>query len=106
MRSGRVMAAPSVAAALHSAAEMGCDHTGPEELIAMAERYLREREVSEERWMGAKFGWRENVADTTYWTSVAIDVERRGDQWIVTRLDRSKDAFNEHELGLHALHVP
>jgi hypothetical protein len=85
---------------------MPCDHTGPAELIEMAERYLRERNLPAEQWRGARFAWRENVAEPKYWTSVILEVERRGDEWIVTRLDRSNDTLGEHELGLHALHVP
>lgn len=85
---------------------MPCTHTGPEDLIALAERYLDERGIAREKWNGAKFGWRENVTDTTYWAAVLLDVERRGDDWIVTRLDRSKERLAEHELGLHALHIP
>jgi hypothetical protein len=85
---------------------MPCDHTGPAELIELAERYLRERNVPLDQWTGARVAWRENVAEPTYWTSVALEVERRGDEWIVTRLDRSNDTIAEHDLGLHALHVP
>jgi hypothetical protein len=82
---------------------MPCDHTGPADVIDMAERFLRERGVAPERWPGARFSWRENVTDTTYWTSVTIDVERRGGEWIVTRLDRSKDRIPTEELGLREL---
>lgn len=85
---------------------MPCDHTGPAELIEMAERYLRDRNLPDERWNGARFAWRENVAEPKYWTSVVLEIERRGSDWIVTRLDRSNDAISAHELGLHALHVP
>jgi hypothetical protein len=34
---------------------------------------------------------------------VTLEVERRGDQWIVTRLDRSAGPVAEEELGLRAL---
>ena len=85
---------------------MPCDHTGPAELIELAERYLRERNLPETSWAGARFAWRENVADPQYWTSVILEVERRGAEWIVTRLDRSNDTIQEHELGLHAVHLP
>jgi hypothetical protein len=85
---------------------MSCDHLGPAELIALAERYLGERNVPRERWPGARFAWRENVAEPKYWTSVVTEIERRGEDWIVTRLDRSNDAIAPHELGLHVLHLP
>ena len=85
---------------------MPCDHTGPAELIEMAERWLRERDVPSDCWNGARFAWRENVAEPNYWTSVVVEVERRGGDWVVTRLDRSNDTIAGDELGLRALHVP
>jgi hypothetical protein len=85
---------------------MPCDHTGPAELIEMAERYLRERNLAPDQWNGARFAWRENVAEPKYWTSVILEVERRGNDWVVTRLDRSNDSIDEQELGFHAMQVP
>jgi len=29
------------------------------------------------------------------WASVAVEVERRGDQWIVVRIDRNRHRVNE-----------
>ncbi len=33
------------------------------------------------------------------WASVVMEAERRGDQWIVTRLDRRKESLPESEIG-------
>jgi hypothetical protein len=68
---------------------MGCDHVGAPELIEMAEEHLRARGVPEVSWPGRRFRHSENL-DEGMWASVVIEIERRGDDWVVTRLDRSK----------------
>ena len=67
---------------------MPCDHAGGPELIEMAERHLRERGLAAKP--GLRFRWSENLTDSM-WASVVVEVERRGDQWIVTRLDRNAE---------------
>ena len=71
---------------------MGCDHKGGPELIDMAEDYLRQHDVDAAP--GMKFRWSENL-DGGMWASVIVEIERRGEQWIVTRLDRRSDAVTE-----------
>jgi hypothetical protein len=68
---------------------MPCDHKGGPELIEMAEQHLRETAVPPERWPGLRFRWSENL-DDSMWASVVVEIERRGEQWIVTRLDRNQ----------------
>lgn len=77
---------------------MPCDHAGGPELIEMAEKDLRERAVPTEQWPGLRFRWSENLTDSM-WASVVVEVERRGDQWIVTRLDRNREPLAADELG-------
>jgi hypothetical protein len=77
--------------AIHSP-QMPCDHKGAPELIDMAEAHLRDVDVAQ--WPGLKFRWSENL-DGGMWASVVVEIERRGEQWIVTRLDRNKDAVAE-----------
>ena len=79
---------------------MPCDHKGGPELIEMAEDYLRRRGVGE--WGGLKFRWSENL-EGGMWASVVVEVERRDDRWIVTRLDRNREAIAESEAGFRAL---
>ena len=69
---------------------MPCEHNGPPELIEMAETWLREQGIAEKEWPGRRFRWTENV-EGGMWASVCLEVERRGDQWVVTRLDRSQE---------------
>ena len=77
---------------------MPCTHKGPPEIITMAESWLHDQGISEDRWPGMKIRHAENTPGEM-WESVVIDIERRGDQWIVTRLDRNKTSA-EGALGL------
>ena len=79
---------------------MPCEHMGPPELMEMTERYLRDSKIEESQWSGRKFRWSENLEDGM-WASVTLEIERRGDQWVVTRIDRSKEAVEE--VGFRAL---
>jgi hypothetical protein len=79
---------------------MPCDHVGPVELIEMSEALLRERGRSPEP--GMRFGFGENLPEGM-WAAVVTEIERRGDQWIVVRLDRKKEPLPETELGLREL---
>lgn len=69
---------------------MGCDHKGGPELIEMAEEDLGRRGVDASQWPGMRFRWSENL-DGGMWASVIVEIERRGDQWIVVRLDRKSE---------------
>jgi len=80
--------------------DMPCDHKGAPELIEMAEEYLRNANVPEGQWPGLRFRWSENLTDSM-WASVVVEIERRGEQWIVTRLDRNREALTE--TGFRAL---
>lgn len=68
----------------------------------MAEQHLRERGVATEEWPGLRFRWSENLTGGM-WASVVVEIERRGEQWIVTRLDRNGEALPESETGFRAL---
>lgn len=81
---------------------MGCEHLGPPEVIDLAERTLRERSIPPEAWPGLRLRHGENLADGM-WASVVIEIERRGDQWIVTKLDRNADPIADSETGLKVL---
>jgi hypothetical protein len=73
---------------------MACDHKGGPELIEMAEAHLRKDGVPESRWAGLRFRWSENL-DGGMWASVIVEIERRGEQWIVTRLDRRSEPVTD-----------
>jgi hypothetical protein len=75
---------------------MPCDHVGPVELIEMSESFLRERGLPPAP--GMRFGFGENLPDGM-WAAVVTEIERRGEQWIVVRLDRSREPLPESETG-------
>jgi hypothetical protein len=77
-----------------SICDMPCDHVGGPELIEMAEAYLRENGIAEADWPGRRFRWSENLEDGM-WASVLLEIERRGEQWIVTRIDRNRERLSE-----------
>ena len=81
---------------------MPCDHVGGPELIEMAEEHLREEHLPENAWTGLRFRYTENLTDGM-WASVVTEIERRGDEWIVTRLDRRRERAPESETGLRKL---
>jgi hypothetical protein len=78
---------------------MPCDHLGPPEIIELTERYLRDRNISEAEWPGRLVRHGENT-EGGMWASVVIELERRGDDWVVTRLDRRREALAQAETGL------
>lgn len=73
---------------------MGCDHKGGPELIEMAEEHLRREGVPESQWPGLRFRWSENLQGSM-WASVILEIERRGHEWIVTRIDRLAESVEE-----------
>lgn len=79
---------------------MPCDHLGGPELIDMAEAHLREGGVAPSE--GMRFRWSENPSGGM-WKSVVVEIERRGGEWIVTRLDRNREPLPEPETGFRAL---
>jgi len=79
---------------------MPCDHVGPPEVIEMAESHLVDRGAMPAP--GMRFRWSENPTDGM-WASVVIEIERRGEQWIVTRLDRNREALPAGDTGFCAL---
>ncbi|HEX6178524.1 MAG TPA: hypothetical protein VF057_09190 [Thermoanaerobaculia bacterium] len=74
----------------------GCDHKGPVEIMSLAETWLRDRGIYEEQWPGMTVRHAENTPGGM-WASVVIDIERRGNQWIVTKLDRNREPLSEPE---------
>jgi hypothetical protein len=66
----------------------------------MADAHLSEREVKPEP--GMRFRWSENPVDGM-WASIVTEIERRGEQWIVTRLDRKREPLPADETGFRAL---
>ncbi len=79
---------------------MACNHIGGPELIEMAEENLRAASIPRSAWAGRRFRWSENL-EGAMWASVVVEVERRDDQWVVTRIDRNQEPLGE--TGFRAL---
>lgn len=79
---------------------MPCDHVGAPELIEMAENHCRDRGLEPEP--GFRFRWSENLTDSM-WASVTLEIERRGEQWVVTRLERNGEPLPTDETGFRQL---
>lgn len=77
---------------------MPCQHVGPAELIEMAESHLNQSGLAPAA--GMRFRWSENPSEGM-WASIVIEIERRGEEWIVTRLDRNREPLPE--TGFRAL---
>lgn len=73
---------------------MACDHKGGPELIEMAEADLVARGIDAAHWSGLRFRWSENL-DGGMWASVIVEIERRAEQWIITRIDRRAQPLTE-----------
>jgi hypothetical protein len=83
-------------------AAMPCDHMQPQDVMAKAEEWLGERRIERERWSGARVRHGENTPGGM-WASVVMELERRGDEWIVTRLDRNREPLADSECGLEVV---
>jgi len=68
----------------------------------MAEEHLRSKHIPQGTWPGSKFRYTQNL-DEGMWTSVCVEIERRGDQWVVTRLDRSREKAPASEEGFRVI---
>ena len=79
---------------------MACDHLQPEDIIERAETWLRENRVS--NWNGVRVRHGENTPQGM-WGSVVMELERRDEHWIVTRLDRNREPLPERECGLEVV---
>ena len=75
---------------------MSCDHKGPQDVIADAEAFLASSGSAPAD--GMKFRWAENHGG--YFASAITEIERRGEAWVVTRLDRSREPLPESDCGL------
>ena len=71
----------------------------------MAETWLRNGGVPQNAWPGTRFRYAQNMPEGM-WPSICVEIERRGEQWIVTRLDRNKSPMDESETGFKILTLP
>jgi hypothetical protein len=82
-----------------------CAHSDPPEVFQRAEEWLAARGVPQASWPGMRIRHGENTPGGR-WESVVIDIERRGEEWWVTNIDRREAALAEGELGLSTISAP
>ena len=64
--------------------------------MAKAEVWLREQNIPDEKWPGLVIRHAENTPGAM-WESIIIEIERRGPEWIVTKIDRRREPFDGQE---------
>jgi len=79
-----------------------CAHSDPPEVFERAEAWLERRGVPRERWPGMQIRHGENTPGGR-WESVVIDIERRGEEWWVTNIDRRGEPLADDVVGLSVL---
>lgn len=70
----------------------------------MAQAYLTKAEIPVPDWDGCRFGFGQDVVSEV-WKSVFLEVERRGSDWVVTKIDRRKTPLDQSEQGLVVMHL-
>lgn len=83
---------------------MPCNHIGGPEMVVMAEAELRARGVAESEWPGSQFRFIENLTDGP-WAAVWLELERRGEEWLVTKIDRFHHSLPEQDAGFRAMRI-
>lgn len=67
--------------------------------MSQAEAWLRDRGIASDRWPGTQVRYGENTPGGM-WASIVYELERRGDEWIVTRLDRNREPLADADCGM------
>lgn len=81
---------------------MACAHADPPDVMKKAEEWLNERGIPKNEWPGTRIRHAENTPGER-WESVVIEIERRGDEWWVTNIDRRDAALPEDAVGLSTI---
>ncbi len=70
----------------------------------MAEAVLRARGIEADAWPGSHFRFTQNLEDGP-WAAVQLELERRGEEWLVTKIDRYREQFPDVETGFRVLRI-
>lgn len=76
-----------------------CTHFQPADMIALAEAHLRAAGVPDAEWDGRRFRWAGPI-DSPPFTGLVMECKRKGETWVLTKLDRRKDGVEGEVLGL------
>ncbi|MEO7426289.1 MAG: hypothetical protein ABI036_13960 [Fibrobacteria bacterium] len=79
-----------------------CDHFQPGDLALLAEAYLREKSVPEDRWEGSRFRYGAG-GGTGPFKAVFMEVERKKGNWVVVKIDRRKEDLSLGDAGFSVI---
>ena len=87
---------------LNSREEGNCTHFQPADLMALAEKHLREAGIPETEWEGHRFHWGGTV-DSPPFKGIVMQCKHKDGNWVLTKLDRRKDGITPDEEGFRPL---
>jgi hypothetical protein len=82
-----------------------CTHFQPADLVALAERHLRDAGIPEADWDGRRFHWGGEI-DSPPFNGLVLECKRKGGMngdWAITRLDRRKDGVPAEDIGFREI---
>ena len=79
-----------------------CLHFQPADLVALAEKHLRDAGIPEAQWEGRRFHWGGNI-DSPPFKGLVLGCVRRQGNWAITKLDRRKVKVAKEEEGFKEL---
>lgn len=80
-----------------------CDHFQPADFVDLAEKHLRENQVSPETWEGMRFAWGGQLTESPKFKSLSMELIRRDGQWVLCAINRNLDPLPPDQLGLRIL---
>ena len=86
----------------NSREEGNCTHFQPADLMALAEKHLREAGIPEAEWEGHRFHWGV-VVDSPPFKGIVMQCKPKDGNWVLTKLDRRKDGIAAEEEGFRPL---
>ncbi|HEX2611996.1 MAG TPA: hypothetical protein VHO02_00190 [Fibrobacteria bacterium] len=79
-----------------------CEHFQPADLVALADRHLRDSGVPEAEWEGKRFQWG-GLIDSPPFTGLVLGCKRKEGAWVITKIDRRKTGVRKEELGFREM---
>jgi hypothetical protein len=79
-----------------------CTHFQPADLVALAEKHLREAGIPETAWEGRRFHWGGEI-DSPPFNGLVLGCKRKDGGWVITKLDRRKNGVTADETGFREI---
>lgn len=85
-----------------TADEGKCVHFQPADLVALAEKHLREAGIAESDWESRRFQWG-GLIEAPPFNALLLQCVHRQGNWIITKIDRRKNGITPDEAGFKPL---